>query len=174
MRTFTSSIVVAAALLLILVPACEPKAGTEDTTDGETTGTTTGEGETTGEERTLEEWITTCESQTNQNDCEAVMPGTVDGETVRCEQLDIIQTNVADCLITVNDSHCFAVSEAPPPVPGYIYTDPDAQAWLIEAPQDTTVHGSAIEACELADDGMTWMPNPLCGCAGEAQDETGA
>jgi hypothetical protein len=103
------------------------------------------------------------------------MPGTLDGDTIRCEQLIILQTNLPDCVISVNDSRCFAVSEAPTPVPGYIYIEPgDTEAWLVEPPPDTTVHGSAIEACELADDGMTWMPDPLCGCAGETFDETGA
>jgi hypothetical protein len=167
MRTFNSA---TAALLLLLVPACEPKADSDDEGSTDSEGNT--DGETTAES-TLEEWIATCESQSSANDCEAVQPGTLDGEIVRCEQLTIVQTDVDSCLITVNDARCFAVTEGATAVPGYIHTDPDSQIWLIEAPQDTSVHGSTIEPCELADDGVTWMPEPLCDCAGETFDESG-
>lgn len=125
-------------------------------------------------ERTRDEWIVLCESQTNAADCEAVPPASLDGETFRCESLIIVRTSEPDCISTANDSRCFAVSETQPVEPGYILTESgDPQVWLVESPGDVVVHGSAIASCTLAGDGVTWTPDAVCECAGKVTDDEG-
>jgi hypothetical protein len=153
-------------LSLAFAPACQ---SSED--EGQ------GEGETEGE-RTVEEWIELCESQQSRNACEAVSPGMRGSETWSCDDLMIVQTSETsgiDCYANVVDSRCFAVSDDPSSGSGYILAEPSSmQTWLIEPSPNTTVHGSAVEACVLADDGVTWTPDPMCACSGMVSDETGA
>jgi hypothetical protein len=151
----------ASALMLILLPGCELTGA--DAEDG-------GESETAGE-RTLEQWIALCESQTSRSACEAVPAEMVEGETLRCADLIIVKTSAPDCFSGANDSRCLAVSDAPSATPGYIFTD--SEVWLIEPRPNTTVHGSAIASCVLDDDGVTWTPDAMCGCAGKVTESEG-
>lgn len=122
-------------------------------------------------ERTRDEWIVLCEAQTGALDCEAIEPGTYQGETLRCQQLIIERANPDNCSFEANDSRCLVVGDASPFEPGYLLSEPgDSQVWLIDNPQDTAVYGSAVSACVLAEDGMSWTPDPLCGCAGNVID----
>lgn len=127
------------------------------------------------DERTRDEWIVLCESQTGVGACEDVSSATFDGETLRCENLIVVRTSAPDCISGVNDSRCFAVSDAAPTEPGYIFTEPGdpPQIWLIEGRSNTSVYGSAIENCTLADDGVSWTPEPVCECAGKVTDDPG-
>ncbi len=164
MRTRT---LLTSAFLLIVAPSCEPKGEADSGSETE------GESETDGE-RTLDEWITLCESQTNAANCEAVPPQTHEGETLHCADLIIVKTSEPDCFSVANDSRCFAVSDKSPAEPGYILAEPGApDIWLIEAPPSTTVYGSALTSCTLADDGVTWTPDAMCGCAGKVSDSEG-
>jgi hypothetical protein len=167
-----SSLIVSLSLLAF-VPACGSSKGEgEGETEGE--GATESQSETEGE-RSVEEWIELCESQQGSNACDAVPPGMRGSETWRCEDLMIVRTSAPDCYASAVDSRCFAVSDSPNSGTGYIHTElVSMQTWLIEPSPDTTVYGSAVEACVLADDGVTWAPEPMCGCAGMVIDETGA
>jgi hypothetical protein len=165
-----SSLIVSLSLLAF-VPACGSSKGEGE---GETEGEGATESETEGE-RSVEEWIELCESQQSSSACDAVPPGMRGSETWRCEDLMILQTSEPACLASSVDSRCFAVSDSPNSGTGYVHTDiVSMETWLIEPAADTTVYGSALEACVLADDGVTWAPEPMCACAGMVIDETGA